>query len=195
MPDPVKKIMVKVKKPINETASRQDSLDVFESSSKRNKFYRESGYVEDIPKKFDKTKQNQSDIDELAYKSVNYNKDKPTTNIIKDGLSKKEALNPKDYAKKIDKHKYEQRDNVTQDINMDAPVGRKDSRIQPKETITFRKGTDIASIDQYVNPLEKKPKVMVKLKKQNTIKKPIVSSNTKKEEFDVLKKGSYLSNN
>ncbi|WP_395073885.1 hypothetical protein [Flavobacterium sp.] len=194
MPNPVKKIMVKVKRPLNETASRKDSLDTHKSSSERNDFYRKAGYTEDAPKLFDKTKQNQSDIDELAYKSVDYKKDKPTTNIIRNGVTTKEALNPNDYAKKVDKHKYDQRDNVTQDVNMDAPMGRKDSRMQPTETITFRKGTDIASVDQYQKPSEKK-KVMVKVKRKITTNKPVAKNNSnEKEESEILKKGSYLSN-
>jgi hypothetical protein len=187
MPDPVKKIMVKVKKPANETATRQDSLDTYNSSNARNDFYRKSGYTEDAPKTFNKTKQNQSDIDEIAYKSIDYNKDKSNANVIRNGVSTKEKLNPKDYAKKVDKHKYDQRDNITQDVNMDAPMGRKDSRMQPKETITFRKGTDIASVEQYTNPLEKKtdtkPKIMVKVKRTIPVKKT---------DSEILKKGSYF---
>lgn len=194
MPDKIKKIMVKIKKPLNETATRQDSLDTYNSSNERNDFYRKAGYTEESIKKFDKSKQNQSDIDELAYKSVNYNKDKATTNVIRNGITKKEKLDPKDYVKKIDKHKYDQRDNVTQDVNMDAPMGRKDSRIQPKETVTFRKGTDIVSVDQYDNPLEKKPKVMVKIKNPNLLKKNNNNNNLEKKESEILKKGSYLSN-
>jgi hypothetical protein len=192
MPDKIKKIMVKIKKPLNETATRQDSLDTYNSSNARNDFYRKERYTEDSPKNFDKSKQNQSDIDEIAFKSVDYNKDKSTTNLIRNGKTTKEKLDPKDYVKKIDKHKYDQRDNVTQDVNMDAPMGRKDSRIQPKETITFRKGTDIVSVDQYDNPLEKRPKVMVKIKNPKLLKKN--NNNLEKKESEILKKGSYLSN-
>jgi len=199
--DPKKK-KIMVKKTINETATRQDSLDTHNSSNARNDFYRKAGYTEDAPKKFDKVKQNQNDIDEMAYKSVDFNKDKPKTNVIRNGVSTKEALKPSDYAKQIDKHKYDQRDNVTQDVNMDAPMGRKDSRMQPSATITFRKGTDIASVDQYDKPADKKqvskpkPKIMVK------VKKAVVVDNEKKEkkqgikdneESEVFKKGSYFS--
>lgn len=191
MPDGVKKIMVKIKKkPLNETATRQDSLDTYNSSNARNDFYRKSGYTEDAPKPFNKEKQNQSDIDEIAYKSVDYKKDKASTNVIRNGVTTKEALQPSEYAKKVDKHRYDQRDNITQDVNLDAPMGRKDSRMQPKETVTFRKGTDIASVDQYVNPLEKKAKVMVKIKKTSPVKKQVNTS--EKEESEVLKKGSYF---
>lgn len=191
MPDGVKKIMVKIKKkPLNETATRQDSLDTYNSSNARNDFYRKSGYTEDAPKPFNKEKQNQSDIDEVAYNSIASKKDKASTNVIRNGVTTKEALQPSDYAKKVDKHKYDQRDNITQDVNLDAPMGRKDSRMQPKETVTFRKGTDIASVDQYVNPLEKKAKVMVKIKKTSPVKKQVNTS--EKEESEVLKKGSYF---
>ena len=201
MPDPKKYVKVKtpVKKVTNETATKKDSLDTYSSSQERNEFYRKSGYTEDKPRKFDKSKLNQNDIDEAAFKSVDYKKDKPTTNITKGGKEAFGSLDPKEYAKKIDKHKYEQYDNITNDVNMDSPMGRKDSRIQPVETITFRKGTDIASVEQYQKPADKK-KVMVKVKRKPAPVKPapikvVVKRNTEpKEESEILKKGSYLSN-
>lgn len=194
MADPVKKVLVKVKKRLNETATKKDSLDTHNSSQERNEFYRKSGYTEETPKKFDKSKLNQSDVDESAFKSINYKKDKNiTTNVIRNGSEKKEILTTGDYVKKIDKHKYTQRDNITYDVNMDAPPGLKDSRIQPTETITFKKGSDIANIDQYQKPLENKKKVMVKVKKKQATKAPIQS--TQIERPEILKKGSYLASN
>ena len=219
MPDPSnKKIMVKVKKPlkktdptkdsigskkidvknlkktINETATRKDSLDVYNSGNQRASFYEKAGYKKERTRPFDKEKLNQNDIDERSFKSVKYNEDKPITNVIRNGVSKQETLNTSDYVKKIDKHKYAQRDNVTKDVNLDAPMGLKDSRIQPKETITYTKGTDIATIETYYKPSDKKPtnknsskpKIMVKVKRKTPIKK------VNKTGSNILKKGSYL---
>jgi hypothetical protein len=158
--DPKKKSTEKIKLKNKEIATRKDSLDVYNSSKERNEAYRKSGYTEDAPKKFDKSKQNQNVNDEAGYNSVNALKDKKAINVTRGGVTNKEALDPKEYAEKIDKYKYKQRDNVTADVNMDVPMGRKDSRMQPKETIVFRKGTDIASVDQYQDPTTVKKNVV-----------------------------------
>lgn len=146
MPDPSKKIMVKIgtrKEPKSETntATRQDSIVLKEDSLRLLKDYQDKGYIP-TDKKFP-DRDNEKSLKEIKERTSD-------TQVIRKGIRNPEKVKVEDYRTDIDKNKYTQREAANGVLNMDIKPALYDKRIKPTSSIKLM-GQDGGTYNDGVN--------------------------------------------